>query len=310
MPIEHNNNASSLKGVVVPMITPLCDDFTIDKDAVARIVERFIKAGVFPFVLGTTGESASMTGDQKKELVKATVDAAEGRKLVYAGISGNSLQTSVDEGKLFAELGADILVATPPGYYPVNDVQLEKYFLQLTDALPLPLVLYNMPATTRCSISIELIEKLSKHPNIVGLKDSERDESRINMLSGLFRDRDDFALLIGWAAQSVNSLQKGYDGIVPSTANFVPEIYHQLFVSVKQNDTEKANYLQELTNEISTWYQKDKILSESIPMLKLACSVSGLCGPQVLPPMYRQGQEEEQESMELLRKKIENIDKK
>ncbi len=309
MPIDSNNIKSSLKGVVVPMITPLCDDFTIDKGAVVRMVNRFVKADVYPFILGTTGEAASMTIGQKKELVESVVQASDGRKLVYAGISGNSLQTSVDEGKLFAELGADVLVATPPGYYPVNDNQLERYFLQLADALPLPLVIYNMPATTRCSLSVELIATLSKHPNIVGLKDSERDDSRIDVLSGMFRDRDDFALLVGWAARSVYSLQKGYDGIVPSTANFVPEVYNQLFISVRKNNIERASHLQKLTNEISSWYQKGKILSESIPILKLACSVSGLCSPVVLPPMYRQDRDSESKSIELLRLKINDIEK-
>ncbi|MDA3881209.1 MAG: dihydrodipicolinate synthase family protein [Prolixibacteraceae bacterium] len=307
MHIEPGNIKNVVSGVVVPMISPFNNDYTIDTSAVERLVDRFVVSQVAPFVLGTTGEAPSMTTAQKKQLVKATVDAANGKCTVYAGISGNSLQTSIDEGKMFADLGADVLVATPPGYYPSNNVQLEKYFVQLADELPLPLVMYNMPATTQCSINVDLIETLSHHSNIAGLKDSERDESRIGELVSLFKKRNDFSLLIGWAAQSVKSLIAGYDGIVPSTGNIIPYAYYQLYKAAKNGNADRASELQQFTNEVSSWYQKGLILSESIPALKLLCSAKGLCGPVVLPPMYRPESQSEEKMLADFKVRIEKM---
>lgn len=286
------------------MVTPFQKDFTIDAESVGRIVEMLLGAGAIPFVLGTTGESASISVAQKEVLVKTTIEKVNGKSLVYAGISSNSFSGSVEFGKRYADLGVDVLVATLPAYYPLNEDQMLRYFEELADQVPLPLMIYNMPATTKLSIPVEAIDKLSHHPNIVGVKDSERGMERLDQSIQLWKDRSDFVHFLGWAAQSTYALHAGSDGIVPSTGNFAPELYVQLYNAVLYGDIERAKQLQAATDELGFLYQKDRLLSQSIPALKVVMSVRGLCSPEVLPPMYRISENEEVAYVSLVKEKL------
>lgn len=281
------------KGVIVPMVSPVKADMSIDTDAIHKIVNLFIENGVTPFIIGSTGEAPSLSRAQRIDLLKATVDAVGGKDLIYAGISGNCLADSIAEGELFAEMGADVLVATPTSYYPMTDSQMITYFEALADALPKPLIIYNMPAMTKHNIPVDVVKHLSYHKNIVGLKDSERDEQRLFTLIEMFKDREDFVHLLGWAAMSEQALAKGSAGIVPSTGNITPDLYKQLYDAALAGDSIKADELQSLTNTISAMYQKDRVLSESIPALKAMMSLKDLCTPDVVPPMYRMEPAEE-----------------
>lgn len=293
-------------GVIVPMITPLREDLSIDKGSVEKILSSFLQVGVSPFLLGTTGESTSLSFQQKEALVRKTVEYIKGRLPVYAGISGNCLEESTTQAILFDQIGVDAVVAHPPFYYPMSESQMEKYFLTLADAVPCPLILYNNPMAMKNSIPVELADKLSRHENIVGLKDSERDVNRLDQSIGLWKDRDDFAFLVGWAAQSVYALQKGAHGIVPSTANLTPKLYRDLFDLATRNKAREAETLQQVTNRLSEIYQKNKNLSQSIPSLKKLMSVYGLCQPYVMPPMYRLDPEEEESLERKVREALRN----
>ncbi|MDP4208614.1 MAG: dihydrodipicolinate synthase family protein [Bacteroidota bacterium] len=281
-------------GVIVPMITPFNQDLTVDLKANERILDSFIKANVFPFLAGTTGESVSISDSQKALLIKSAVDHVNHRTLVYVGIAGNCLHDSIDNAKLYADMGADVLVAHLPFYYPINSDQMIRYFEQLAENCPCPLILYNIPVTTKQSIPVDVIEKLSYHPNIVGIKDSERGIERLDQSLALWKDRKDFVHLMGAAVQSAYALLNGSDGIVPSTGNITPKLYNDLYEAALRGDSQKAEELQELTNKISEVYQKNKILSQSIPALKVMMSVYGICDPYVMPPMYRLGDQEEE----------------
>jgi dihydrodipicolinate synthase/N-acetylneuraminate lyase len=304
---ERMNAKDLYKGVIVPMVTPLTESLNIDRKAVKAIVAGFVENCVSPFILGTTGEAASLPATLKNDLVKDVVTCLDGEVLVYAGISGNCLVDQIAEGKNFAELGADVLVATPPYYYPMSNRQMLRYFNALADALPKPLILYNMPSVTRHNIPPEVVDELSRHENIVGLKDSERDEDRLYKIIDLVRNRPDFVHLTGWAAKSCDALQRGSDGIVPSTGNLTPELYQQLYLAVKANNSSKASELQDATNYISTLYQKDRILSESIPALKLLMAVKGLCTELVMPPMYGMEKSEAQTFRNSMHKELSNL---
>ncbi|MBN1184873.1 MAG: dihydrodipicolinate synthase family protein [Bacteroidales bacterium] len=278
--------AKKYRGVIVPMVTPLNNQFNIDEEAVERIVDSFVEAGVSPFLLGTTGESVSVSFTQKKNLVRKTVVHSNKRSIVYAGISGNCLEDTIEEGKAYADMGVDALVAHLPFYYPLSPDQMLRYYEQIADNVPAPLFLYNNPITTKFSIPLEVVEKLSYHSNIVGLKDSERGLERLDTSISLWADREDFSHLLGWAAQSAYALQKGSDGIVPSTGNISPKLYRDLYDAAIRGDALKALALQEITNQISEIYQLNRNISQSIPALKVMMHVKGLCKPCVLPPMY------------------------
>ena len=278
--------AITLKGVIVPMITPFNEDLTLDLKSTRKILDTFIEANVSLFLLGTTGESVSISEKQKLLLVKTVCEYVNERIQIFAGISGNCLSESIDQAKSFVQLGVNAVVAHLPFYYPIESDQMLLYFKQLANNVPCPLILYNIPATTKQSIPLNVIDQLSHHPNIAGIKDSERGIERLDESLKLWRHRTDFVHLMGWAVQSTYALQNGSNGLVPSTANLIPTLYLDLYESVLAGDNAKALVIQDKTNKISEIYQKGRNLSQSIPTLKTMMSAYGLCKPYVLPPMF------------------------
>jgi len=273
------------RGVVVPMVTPFTADGAIDIGAAERVTEHIVSGGAAPFVLGTTGEGASVPQHGRAEFVEAVVKKTAGRALTYASIASNCVRTSIEAAKRYFDLGIDAVVANLPSYYPLKDYHMLKFYETLAEAVPGPLFVYNITITTHMSIPLEVIEKLSSHPKIVGLKDSERDEERFRRAIGMWKDREDFSHLAGSAALSTMAVLLGSDGIVPSTGNFVPELYVKLYEAAAAGDEETAQKYQQQTNALSRIYQKDRVLSESLAGLKVIMSELGLCGEAVLPPL-------------------------
>ncbi|MEO1245698.1 MAG: dihydrodipicolinate synthase family protein [Pseudomonadota bacterium] len=280
-------------GVIAPMITPLTADGRVDERGVRRIVRGLVDKRCAPFVCSTTGEAACLSDPEKAELVRIAVDETGGEQIVYAGIADNCLTQSLEKAERYRALGAGAAVAHLPCYYPIDDIQMETYFETLADGCPLPLLLYNIPVTTGLSVSIELLDKLSRHENIVGVKDSERGEERLQKCLELWREREDFTFHLGWAAMSSFGLLNGLDGIVPSSANMVPGLYRDLYDAAKRNDAEEAGRLQAVTDEISAYYQKDLSLSRSIPKFKAMLAACGLCEAFAAPPMRTLSSEEQ-----------------
>lgn len=295
-------------GVVVPMITPFTTELTIDEGSVGRITNHLIAYGCHPFVLGTTGEAASVAKADRATLVRATVKANAGRKVVYAGISGNCFQEVVEEAHRFAELGADALVLTMPSYYPVDSEQIVNYFERLADAVPLPLILYNIPATTHLSLPLEVVDQLSHHPNILGFKDSEKGEERVMKSIELWKDRSDFSYLLGWALMSQRAILAGADGIVPSTGNLTPGLYQTLLEAGREGNSRLTALAQEKADRISEIYQKDKLLSRALPLLKVMLSVYGLSSTEVLLPLLKLDRATEKELTEELARELGDLE--
>jgi 4-hydroxy-tetrahydrodipicolinate synthase len=294
------------KGVIVPVVTPLNDDFSVDVGSLERIIRLITASGTSPFIAGTTGEASSLSVGQKETLVAETVRQVNGTTPVYAGISGNCLPETLELAKRFADLGADVLVASMPSYYPLNETYAMHYCEQLAEASPRPLIFYNIPATAGYSIPLALLDKLSYHPLIAGLKDSERDRDRLDQALKLWKNREDFVHLTGWAAMSVYALQNGSDGIVPSTGNFAPQQYADLYRSAMEGNWEMAFALQKKTDEWSALYQSGRNLSESLAALKVLMSVKGLCGTQMMPPICRMEPQEEERYRKELKKMLLN----
>ncbi|MBQ7419960.1 MAG: dihydrodipicolinate synthase family protein [Prevotella sp.] len=285
-------------GVVVPMVTPVTKEGALDTAAVARIIEFFAEAGVSPLLMGTTGEGNSVSQKDGLLFVETAVKAAQGRITIYAGLTGNCFAEQLAQAEAYTQAGADVIVATLPTYYALTEEQMENYYRTLADSIKGPLMLYNILATTHMSIPVEVIRRLADHPNIVGLKDSERDLERMAQCIAIAKDRDDFCYFCGWAAQSAHSLELGGDGIVPSTGNFVPEMFQQLYDAAIKGDMATANRLQDETNEIAKIYQKDRTLGQSLTALKVMMQTKGLCEPWMLMPLTRLSETEEQQIKE------------
>lgn len=272
-------------GVVVPMVTPITKDNEIDIDAVKRIINNFAQYNVSALIMGTTGEGNSVSVESGVKMIKAASEAAAGRITIYAGLAGNCISEQYDAAEKFIEAGADVIAATLPCYYSLTPKQMYEYYKNLADTLTAPLMLYNITITTHMSIPLDVIEKLSHHPNIVGLKDSENNIQRMEEALTLFSDREDFAYFCGCAANSAKALSLGADGIVPSVGNYLPKIYNDLFEAGISGNTEIANDLQAKTIEIGKINTDNLTLGESLAGLKVIMKMYGLCEPYMLPPL-------------------------
>lgn len=281
-------------GVIVPMASPFSTNGEVDIEAAGIITRHLISHKAHPFVLGTTGEAASVPRSERIKLIRAVASACSPKTVLYAGLSGNSLNDIVEEAKAFADNGAEALVSTMPSYYPVDERQMLIYFEKLADLVPLPLIIYNIPATTHLSIPLKVMKTLCKHSNIVGFKDSEKSEERIEEATSIWKDDFSFSYLLGWAAKSYKALSLGADGVVPSTGNFSPGIYQQICEFTRSGDTEKAMLAQEKADALSAFYQNGRTLSHSLSALKAIMAGYGLCTSQVLPPLLPMSGEEQE----------------
>ncbi len=272
-------------GVVVPMITPLNTDFTVDVDAVKRIVNRFSENGIHPLVLGTTGESSSINEWESLKVVEAAVKTKGKHQYVYAGLVGNQVDDLITRGKKYINLGADCVVATLPSYYGLTPKQMASFYKKLANEIHGPVMMYNIKATTQMSIPLEVVEELSVHPNIWGLKDSERDLERMQTCIDRYQNNENFSFFCGWGAQSFGSLKMGADGIVPSTGNYVPEMYKKMYDAALNKDWEECEHWQKETDAVAQQYQKDRTLGESLAVLKALMNQKGLCNKTMMPPL-------------------------
>ncbi|MGE5520482.1 MAG: dihydrodipicolinate synthase family protein [Candidatus Dadabacteria bacterium] len=281
------------KQIIVPAITPLTSDFKLDEGALEKIFESFLGHRVMPFILGTTGEAASVPLHMKKQYVKTAVRHRNPGIFLYAGIASNCLEDSIDFGKYCFDNGVDVVAAHLPSYYSLSNKEIRNYFEQLADYLPGPLIIYNIPGTTHMSIPLEIIEQLSYHPNIIGTKDSERSDERLNTSMHLWKKRDDFVHYLGWAARSAYALINGSDGLIPSTGNLSPGIYRQMVDAVEKSDKDLAFIYQQQSDKLGEIYQKGRLLGESLWALKLLMHHEGLCEHFVMPPLQPLSQADE-----------------
>lgn len=274
-------------GVVVPMITPVNEDFTVDVVAVERIMKLFGQYGIHPLVMGTTGESSSVSESEGYRFVEAAVKAKNANQCVYAGLVGNNVEALIERGNRYIDLGADCVVATLPSYYILTSAQMVNFYKTLADNVKGPVMMYNIKATTQMSIPLDVVAELSQHPNIFGLKDSERDADRMKSCIDTYKNNPRFSYFCGWGAQSYGSLLLGADGVVPSTGNIVPDMYGKLYNAALAADWAECEKWQTITDKVAVVYQKDRTLGESLAALKVMMQTVGSCGTQMMPPLTR-----------------------
>ncbi len=274
------------RGVFVPMITPFTPAGAIDEPAIGRIVNHLVAGGVNVFPLGTTGESASIATDDKRRVVEAVVKHAGGRATVYAGIAGTCFRESVELATAFKQLGGvGAVVAHPPSYYPLSDDEIESYFLRLADNVPLPLVLYNIPATTHHSIALDSLDRLSRHGNIVAIKDSSGDRARLSEMLKRTGGRGGFPVLLGCSARFGHGLRHGGVGLVPSGAHLVGAQYQAMYEAAMADRWDDVERLQVETDAAVTPYLKGRTVGQGLAALKAILEQRGLCGRTMLPPL-------------------------
>ena len=270
----------------MPLVTPVTAAGDVDDAALDRLIDFQLAGGVEGiFVLGTTGEGPSVPRASRARTVERTVARVEKRSLVYAGIGDTCLADSVLAGNQYLRAGVDAVVAQPPVYFPLQPHELLAYFKALLAAIEGPLIIYNIPQTTRVSIPLEILEELLGHPKFVGFKDSENDEKRHQELIRRFGGAQDFALFVGVGTLMAKGLKLGAEGIVPSVGNLIPEACHQLCASIARGDTAEAERHADRMAAVAALYQKGRTLGQSLAALKAALHLKGLCTPHMLPPL-------------------------
>ena len=273
-------------GVVVPMVTPFTPAGAVDEPAIGRIVDHLIGMGVQGiFPLGTTGESMSMNPEERRRVVAATAKHVGKRAMLYAGIASTSFRESADAAAAYESLGVRAVVAHVPSYYPLSDDEIEAYFLRLADAVRLPLVLYNIPATTHHSISLDVLDRVRKHPNIVAIKDSSGDRPRLAEMLSRCGGRGGFPVLVGSSPAFTHGLRHGAIGLVPSGAHLVGDKYRGMYDAAMVERWEDVERLQAETDAVVTPYLKGRTLGQGLAVLKAILEQRGLCGRTMLPPL-------------------------
>lgn len=271
------------------MVTPLNSDGTLDFKATEKLVEHLISGGVHGiFSLGTTGESQSLSAQQRADFVTFVGQKIAGRVPYIVGVSDTSIADSVALAKVAQAAGACGVVATPPYYFAPAQNDMVNWFTALADSSPLPVYLYNMPSHVKVNIAPETAAKLAKHHNIKGLKDSSHNMTYFQTLSYLTRDEEDFVLFVGPEEQTAQAVLLGGAGGVNGGANMFPELYVKSYDAAAAGDLEIVKKCQKAILHISTAiYNVDGYL----PGLKGALELLGLCGRTLALPYTAMAEE-------------------
>lgn len=181
---------TNLRGVVPYLPTPLAIDGTVDTAALHRLCDHLIGQGVHGLTpLGSTGEFAYLDMAAKEQVVATTVAASAGRVPVIAGVASTTIKDAVAQARRWAELGADGILAVLEAYFPVPDAGVIAYFTAVADATPLPVTLYTNPNFQRSDLTLDAIDALSHHPNILFVKDASTNTGRLLSILNRCGDR-------------------------------------------------------------------------------------------------------------------------
>jgi 4-hydroxy-tetrahydrodipicolinate synthase len=175
-----NERTSPFHGVVPYIVTPLDETGQVNADAVYQLCEDLIKAGVHGIApLGSTGEYPYLSDGQRSRMVEVTIAAVAGRVPVFAGVASLSVDGARCQAKTYARFGVDGIVIALDAYFPLDEAETCDYFWSVADAVDLPVAIYTNPNFQRSSLSINALEKLSRHSNISAIKDASTNTGRL-----------------------------------------------------------------------------------------------------------------------------------
>ncbi len=240
-------------GLIPPMVTPLDAKRRLDRTGVKKMVKHLLDGGVDGiFLLGTTGEGPHLSYAIRRELVKETCRLVKGRVPVLVGITETDIEDALAFAKDCQSYGASGVVAAPPYYFKLTQAECLAWFTELANRLPLPLVIYDMPAHTDTTIEPATIAKLAAHPNIVAMKDSSSVIALFNKYRvALEPFADSFSLFMGPDEAMGEAVLLGADGGVCTGANLWPRKFKDMYLAAKEGDVEKVRALQTFTTTSS-----------------------------------------------------------
>jgi 4-hydroxy-tetrahydrodipicolinate synthase len=269
----------NIKGSIVAMITPFHEDGSVNFDVLTELLERQIAAGTDGILtLGTTGEYPTMSHEEDASVVAHTIKVVNGRVPVIVGSGSNCTATQLEKSIQYQDMGADALLLIAPYYNKANPEGMYRHFAEAADAVHIPCLLYNVPGRTGCSIPVSVVEKLSRHPNIAGIKEASGDMSYAMKIAHCIGP--DFALYSGNDDITIPLMSIGGSGVISVYANVMPAMCHQIVADYLGGNQAKA-----LANHLKYLKLMNDLFMEVNPIpVKDAMNQIGLnVGPMRLP---------------------------
>ncbi|SFM77455.1 4-hydroxy-tetrahydrodipicolinate synthase [Methanolobus profundi] len=267
------------EGVLPALVTPFSNDGSIDKESFKNIVNFVEEGGVSGVVVcGTTGESATLSTGEHKELINLCIDCA--KVPVIAGTGSNNTAEAVELTKHAADAGADGALIISPYYTKPNNEGLVAHFKKIAESTDIPIILYNVPSRTGQDMPLEVIVELSKVDNIVAVKEASGNLAKLSQILEETVD-EDFEVLSGEDGLTFPILAMGGAGVISVVANIVPEMMVKMYDAVKEGDLETARRIH---FEVSPLIRA--LFTETNPIpVKRAVELIGLSGGTMRLPL-------------------------
>jgi 4-hydroxy-tetrahydrodipicolinate synthase len=251
-----------LSGSITALATPFDASGAIDFSAWQRLLEAQIEGGTSAVVVaGSTGEAAALSDDEYQALIAAAVKISAGRIPVIAGTGLSNTAKTIAQTQLAKAAGAQIALVVTPPYVRPTQAGLIEHYTEVADKGGLPVILYNVPGRTGCDMQPQTVEALSKHPNIIGVKEAKADGERIRALAAL--NQRDFAVLSGDDNTFLTAMEQGYQGVISVASNVVPRSFARICQWVKEKNFTPAR---ELDNELQSLYDFTGVEPNPIPV--------------------------------------------
>jgi 4-hydroxy-2-oxoglutarate aldolase len=278
------NKSPKLTGVLLPAPTPFTREEAINIAGLTSNLEKWNTTGVTGYVvLGSTGERLHLDEREYLEVIEIARRAVPETSTFIAGAGQQSTRGTIAEIKRAANAGADAVLVITPNFYraAVTQDALFEHYTAVADNSPLPVILYSMPDLTGIRIEPETAARLSRHQNIIGMKDSSNDVERFAAAVGMVAE--DFAMLIGNGTVFCEALQAGAQGGILAPGCCAPELCLEIYRAVNSNNLERAAALQEKLTPLARAVTK----TYGIGGLKAAIDMAGYVGGTVRSPLRR-----------------------
>lgn len=288
-------NRAYFHGVGVALVTPFTENGAIDFAAVAKIVDNLIEGGVdYILVLGTTGETPTLTTDERKALIRFVSDRVAGRTKLIVGIGGNCTRDVVACLKGWDLRGYDAVLSVNPYYNKPNQEGLYQHFKAIAEASPLPILLYNIPGRTGVNMAPETIARLAADcQNIIGVKEASGNLEQMEQIKALVAS--DFLLISGDDGLTVEVIKRGGVGVISVLANAYPaETVEIVNLALNGNIEEAEQKLNALNDIVSALFEEGNPVG-----IKTALHVKGICSNTMRLPLVS-GSEALQQKMKKL----------